>query len=76
VATSVAAEGMGLASEVDVLIADKPADFAEAILRLYDDEALWLSLSDAGLANISRCFSFDVAARQLADILAEGKPQV
>jgi hypothetical protein len=66
VATSIAAEGMNLVDGQDVLVADDAEGFAEAVLRLYDDEALWMRLSDAGLANVERHFSFD-AARQALD---------
>ncbi len=69
VATSVAAEGMGLEHGVDVLIADAPEDFASAIVQAYDDEALWNRLSDGALANLQRHFSFDVATEQLRAIL-------
>lgn len=70
IASSVAAEGMGLVHGVDVLIADDAEGFASLIVQAYDDEQLWLRLSDAGLANIERCFSFEVAAQQLREILA------
>lgn len=69
VATTIAAEGMGLVDGEDVLIADTPEDFANAIMRAYDDQALWSRLSDAGLANVARCFSFEVAEAQLRAIL-------
>lgn len=70
IASTVAAEGMGLKHGEDVLIADDAKSFAELIVQAYDDETLWYQLSDAGLANIERCFSFDVAAQQLRAILA------
>lgn len=66
VATPIAAEGMGLRDGVDVLIADDAERFAEAILRLYRDEALWLTLSEAGLANVEAHFSFAAARSALA----------
>jgi GT2 family glycosyltransferase len=69
IASPIAAEGMGLQHGVDVLIADSPEGFAEAIVRAYDDEQLWLRLSDASLANLERHFSFAVATDQLRAIL-------
>lgn len=69
VATTVAVEGMGLEDERDVLVADSPGDFAEAILRVHDDEALWLSLAEAGKRNIEKYFSVEVAERQLRAVL-------
>ncbi|MDW8480154.1 MAG: glycosyltransferase [Xanthomonadales bacterium] len=69
VATTIAAEGMALADGREALIADSAEDFAAAVLRLYRDEALWLALSDAGLANVERHFSFAAARRALAAAL-------
>ena len=62
VATSVATEGMHLSDGEDVLVADDAAAFAEALLRLYQDEALWNRLSANGLTNVTRHFSMQAAA--------------
>jgi len=75
VASPVAAEGMGLEQNVDVLIADSPADFANAIVQAYDDEQLWDRLSDAALANLENHFSFAVATEQLRAILNLSRPE-
>ena len=64
-ATTLAAEGMQLADGRDVLLADDAAAFAAAALRLHDDEALWLRLSEGGLANVREHFSFDAARAAL-----------
>ncbi|MGY4517066.1 glycosyltransferase [Lysobacter sp. HA18] len=61
VATSCAVEGMHLRDGDDVLVADTPDTFAEAVLRAYDDEALWQRLSINGLENVRRHFSADAA---------------
>lgn len=45
VTTSIGAEGMGLTHEVDVLIANQPKDFAQAVLKVYDDCVFWSFLS-------------------------------
>lgn len=68
VATSIAVEGMHLESGKEVLVADDPAGFADAVLRLYGDEALWNRLSAEGLANVRRHFSFDTARDAIARI--------
>jgi glycosyltransferase involved in cell wall biosynthesis len=65
VATSVSVEGMHLEDGVDVLVADDPARFAEAVARLYRDEALWHRLSAGGRANVERHFSPARAAASL-----------
>lgn len=69
IATTIAAEGMGLEHEHNVLLADTAADFAAAILRAYNDEELWYRLSDGSMQNIEDCFSFAVAKKQLRSIL-------
>ena len=69
VATTVAAEGMYLKHEVDVLVADAADAFAREIIRLYTDETLWTRLADGGLANIATHFSFAAATRALKSIL-------
>jgi glycosyltransferase involved in cell wall biosynthesis len=61
VATSAAVEGMHVRGGEDVLVADEPAAFAAAIVRLYGDESLWNTLSANGLANVERHFSFAAA---------------
>ena len=69
VATSAAVEGMHVRTNEDVMVADSATDFAAAILRAYDDAALWKKLSDNGLANVRQHFSFDAARGALQKIL-------
>ena len=69
VATPVAVEGMNLVDGEDVLVAATAAEFADAIVRLYGDAALWQRLSDRGTENVRRHFSFDAARAALARIL-------
>ena len=61
VATPAAVEGMHVRAGEDVLVADTPEAFAAAIVRVYDDAALWKKLSANGLANVREHFSFDAA---------------
>lgn len=68
VATHCAAEGMHLHDGEDVLVADDARGFAEAVVRLHDDEALWRRLSGNGLDNISRHFSMDAAREVVARV--------
>ncbi|QIK39266.1 glycosyltransferase [Caldichromatium japonicum] len=70
VATSVAVEGMHLVNGESVLIADTPEGLAEAVIRLYQDDALWERLSQAGIEVMERHFSFDAAERTLRSALA------
>lgn len=61
VATACGVEGMHLRDGIDVLVADAAGAFAAAVLRLYDDEALWTQLAAHGRANVARHFSADAA---------------
>lgn len=61
VATTAAVEGMHLRNGEDVLVADDAAAFADAVLRLHDDEVLWSRLSTNGRDNVARHFSLDAA---------------
>lgn len=65
VATRCAVEGMGLEDGRDVLVAETPEAFVAAVLRAYDDDGLWQSLAEAGLANTARQFSPDRARDSL-----------
>lgn len=61
VATPSAVEGMFLRSGEDVLVAGDAAGFADAVVRLHSDEALWNRLAGNGLESVARHFSFDAA---------------
>lgn len=61
VATPVAVEGMHLVDGQDVLVAGAPDAFADAVVRLYRDQALWQRLAEAGRDNVQRHFSLDAA---------------
>lgn len=70
VATTPSVEGMHLVDGEEILVADDPRAFAEAIARLYRDEALWNRLSAAGLANVRLHFSPEAARRALEETFA------
>lgn len=69
VATPIAVEGMHVRLGEDVLVADDAAAFAAAVVRLYRDETLWNTLSQHGLANVERHFSFAAARAAVQRIL-------
>ncbi len=61
VATSCAVEGMHLRDAEDVLVADDPQAFGDAVVRLYQDESLWNTLARNGLESVARNFSLEAA---------------
>lgn len=75
VATRCTSEGMFLVHEQDVLVADDAPGFAAEVVRAYNDEALWLRLSDGGLANVERYFSREAAGRVVTGLLEWAQPR-
>jgi len=69
VASSIAIEGMHLADGENVLVADSPNDFCEAVVTLYQNETLWNHLSRNGLDIISQHFSFEAVRVALLELL-------
>lgn len=61
VATPCAVEGMHLRDGHDVLVAEDARAFANAVVRLYQDRALWQRLSSNGLDNVATHFSMAAA---------------
>lgn len=70
VATRVSLEGMGIVDGEHALVAETAEEFAAAIARLHEDEALWNRLSSAGPAAIARRFSTEQAKRGLEALYA------
>jgi glycosyltransferase involved in cell wall biosynthesis len=71
VATTCAIEGMHLLDGRDVLVADDAAGFADAIVRLYNDQPLWERLARAGLQNVRAHFSLDAARATVRRLFVE-----
>jgi GT2 family glycosyltransferase/glycosyltransferase involved in cell wall biosynthesis len=71
VATPMAVEGMFVTSGKEVLVAESEQEFADAIVRLYQDEQLWERLSDGGIENVQQYFSVETARRSLQNLLKE-----
>jgi glycosyltransferase involved in cell wall biosynthesis len=70
VCTEIGAEGMGLVDGVHVLIADDPARFAEQVVRLLQDDALWTMMATNGLAHVRAAFSEDEARQRIAALFS------
>jgi GT2 family glycosyltransferase/glycosyltransferase involved in cell wall biosynthesis len=65
VATSVAAEGMELNDHEDILLANEPEDFAQALIELYESEEVWTRLSENGIRKTRALYSTDTARKKL-----------
>ena len=68
VATACAVEGMHLRDGQDVLVADDPQAFADAVVRLHQDEALWNTLARNGLDSVAAHFSLDAARATVREV--------
>lgn len=65
VATTIAVEGMGIRDGVEALVADDEQAFADAVVRLYTDEALWERISLDGLRFVDDTYSLDAGLRRV-----------
>ncbi len=70
VTTSMGAEGMGIVHGTHALVADDEPAFADAVLRLYHDDALWMTLSEEGRRMVSREWSPEAMKSRLADLMS------
>ena len=53
VTTSIGAEGLAVVSGEHLLVADAPADFAEAVVRLIEEDTLWSRLAEQGRTHVA-----------------------
>jgi len=65
VSTTIGAEGLGAQDGEHLLLADDPRDFANAVLRLWNDPALRARLGEAGWALYRERFTWPAAWRRL-----------
>jgi len=69
VTTGIGAEGMGLEEGRHVLVADNAKAFADAVVRLYTDEALWQMLSVESKNYIHNMYSTSAMESIMSKIL-------
>jgi glycosyltransferase involved in cell wall biosynthesis len=65
VTTSIGAEGMGMEDGCQALIADDAGRFADAVISLYLDPALWQRLSDNGIQHVRENFTPEVVEEKV-----------
>jgi glycosyltransferase involved in cell wall biosynthesis len=71
VATSIAAEGIGLTNDENILIADTPIAFAEAVVKVFTTPEIWDLLSRNSLNFIRQNYSHSVISSRLLDVFKE-----
>jgi glycosyltransferase involved in cell wall biosynthesis len=69
VATQKGAEGLEVEPEQDILIADTPAEFAKAVIRLLDDADLRRKLSLHGRQTVEQKYDWDKIGQRLNDLI-------
>ena len=67
VSTSIGCEGMGVEDGTHLLIADDPAGFAGAVLRLLDDDQLRAALGDRARRHVELLYDWEKIAVQYED---------
>lgn len=69
-----AAEGMGITAGKEAFIEETPAGFAEAVVHLHQDDALWARMSSASIRHIAERFSAETARAAMAASFSEPTP--
>jgi glycosyltransferase involved in cell wall biosynthesis len=69
VASPIAVEGIPAEDGCDVIVARGPDDWAEAIVRLHEDDALWARIAAGGRSLVDNHYSFGAVSRQVDGLL-------
>ena len=69
VTTSVGFQGMEVKHEEDVLVADSPAEFADAVVRLFRDRVLCDRMRESALHKMKERFGTEAARRRLEFVM-------
>lgn len=70
VLTEVAAEGTGLTHGISTLIAQEPQEWVDAIIKLYDDQALWSKFAENSQLLVDAKYSHENGHKAFKDIFA------
>ena len=71
VASSIAIEGMSLSYGENIIFADMPEEFANQVIKIYNNEDLWSQLSLNGVEFATRTWGKDTSMSILSSILKE-----
>ena len=70
VSTTIGAEGLPVTNDADIVIADEPATFAAAIVRMIRDDAARTRLQDAARRLVVERYDWSAVAQDFEDALA------
>ena len=73
VTTQIGVEGMGLNIGEEVLFSDNPVEFAELVIKAYNDEKLWSKLSINGIKKVKENWSDEIVAKRFEESLENDK---
>jgi len=65
VATRIGVEGVGAQNGREALIADSPHEFSAAVVRVLEDDLLWMQLAQAGRTMVRTRFNWNISVTQL-----------
>ncbi len=68
ISTAVGAEGLPITDGVDLLLADTPEDFSNAVVKVLSDETFAQALARQGARKVRESFGWDKAALKFAEI--------
>ncbi len=76
VASSIACDGIDISDEKDILVADEPQQFADAVIRLLKDPSLRASLGRAGREKCIRQYTWAYVATMFEKVYKEMAKQL
>lgn len=68
VSTSLGREGLSLQDGQEIITADDPREFAEAVVRLLEDRQYWNEMVEAGRKNVEQNYDWDLLAERLIEL--------
>lgn len=71
ISTSKGVEGLDVTADENVLLADTPQAFADAVCRLFQDETLRTRLAASGRSLVETKYDWAIMGQQLADLITE-----
>jgi len=75
VSTTVGAEGLPLTDGVDLLLADEPATFADAVVRVLTDDAYASELGERAAAVVRQNFGWQQVTERFISICTKTKAE-